>query len=72
MQDIANSLIAALAAHNWLLLTTIIASLLLMIAHIPAIDAWMGAQPVCTAKTAATSFTTIATAGDTSIYRYQF
>ena len=44
MQEIATQLIAALSAHNWILLTTIIAGLLLMIAHIPAIDAWMGAR----------------------------
>jgi hypothetical protein len=42
MQDLAFQLIAALSAHNWLLLTTIISALLLMIAHIPAVDQWMG------------------------------
>ena len=44
MQEIATQLIAALSAHNWILLTTIIAGLLLMIAHIPAVDTWMGAR----------------------------
>jgi hypothetical protein len=42
MQDLAIQLIAALSAHNWLLLTTLIAGVLLLLAHLPAVDTWMG------------------------------
>ena len=42
MQELATQLIAAISAHNWLLLTTLIASVLLLLAHIQAVDTWMG------------------------------
>jgi hypothetical protein len=44
MQEIATQIIAALSQHNWLLLTTLIASVLVMLTHLPALNAWIGAR----------------------------